>query len=92
MSLEPIEPQTALELYLDDKANELAAASLQAHEYRLRHFVRWCYEQHIENLHELTGRQLYEYRVWRRDEGELSKVSEKTRWIPFGCSSGGWNR
>jgi hypothetical protein len=42
MSLEPIDPETALELYLADKENDLADASLRAHKYRLQHFVRWC--------------------------------------------------
>ncbi|QSW98161.1 tyrosine-type recombinase/integrase [Haloterrigena alkaliphila] len=79
MSLEPIEPDTALELYLADKDNELAEASLEAHEYRLGHFVRWCDHQDIENLNNLSGRQLQRYRVWRRDEGDLSPVSEKTQ-------------
>jgi len=40
MSLEPIDPETALELYLADKENDLAEASLEAHEYRLNHLVR----------------------------------------------------
>lgn len=79
MSLEPIDPETALELYLADKENDLAEASLEAHEYRLNHLVRWCNQQDITNLNTLTGRQLHEYRLWRRDEGDLSKVAEKTQ-------------
>ena len=79
MSLEPIDPETALELYLADKENDLAEASLEAHEYRLNHFVRWCNQQDITNLNTLTGRQLHRYRLWRRDDGNLSKVAEKTQ-------------
>jgi len=79
MSLEPIEPDTALELYLADKDSELAEASLKAHKYRLDHFIRWCDQQDIENLNNLSGRQLQRYRIWRRDEGDLSPVSEKTQ-------------
>lgn len=44
MSLEPIEPEAALELFLKDKEAELADASIKGHDYRLRHFVRWCHE------------------------------------------------
>mgnify|MGYP002762626592 CR=1 FL=1 len=79
MSLEPIEPEAALELFLKDREAELADASIKGHDYRLRHFVRWCHEQGIENLNTLTGRQLHEYRLWRRDDGDLNKVSEKTQ-------------
>ena len=51
MDLEPIDPETALELYLADKQNELAEASLKGKNYRLQHFVRWCHEKGIENLY-----------------------------------------
>jgi len=79
MSLEPIEPEAALELFLKDKEAELAETTVKSHDYRLRHFVRWCHEQGIENLNTLTGRQLHEYRLWRREDGDLNKVSEKTQ-------------
>lgn len=77
MSLEPIEPQTAVEWYLEDRANELAASSLKSHEYQLNHFIQWCEEERIENLNTLTGRQLHRFRLWRRADGDLNKVSEK---------------
>ena len=79
MALEPIDPETALELYLADRENELTDATLYSHKSRLGHFVRWCDEQSIDNLNQLTGRQLHKYRLWRRDEGDLSIASEKTQ-------------
>jgi hypothetical protein len=33
----------------------------------------------IDNLRGLTSRRLHEYRLWRRNVGELSPASEKTR-------------
>lgn len=79
MSLEAIDSDTALELYPADRANELAAASMAAHEYRLGHFVRWCDQVNHENLNSLSGRKLHEYRLWRRDESDRNMVSEKTQ-------------
>lgn len=79
MTLEPIEPDTAVEMYLADKQNELAEASLKAHKYRIGHFVRWCDTKDITNLNNITGRKLHEYRLWRREEGDLNKVTEKTQ-------------
>lgn len=55
MQLEPIEPETAVELYLSDRNSELAEATLAAHRSRLGHFNRWCDERGIDNLNELTG-------------------------------------
>ncbi len=69
MSLEPIDPETALELYLAERENELTEATLYSHRSRIGHFVRWCNKQDIHNLNELIGRQLHRYRLWRRDEG-----------------------
>ncbi len=77
--MEPIEPKTAVEWYLEDRSNELAAASLKSHEYQLSHFIRWCEQEGIENLNTLTGRKLHEFRLWRREDGDLNKVSEKSQ-------------
>ena len=79
MDLEPIEPTEAVSLYLQERQGELAKASLQAHEYRLNHFIRWCGEQELTNLNGLTGRQLLAYKMWRRDEGDLTPTSLKTQ-------------
>lgn len=78
MELEPIDPQTALDLYLADREPEVAESTLYAHRSRLGHFVRWCDEQDIENLNELTGRRLHEYRIWRRNDGDLAPPTEKS--------------
>lgn len=79
MSLDPIDPETALELYLADRENEVTQATLYSHRSRLGYLVRWCEQEDIANLNELTGRQLQQYRLWRRSEGDLSPASEKTQ-------------
>jgi site-specific recombinase XerD len=79
MSLEPIDPETAYELYPADREHELSEASLKGHRYRLKHFVRWSREKGITNLNTLNGRLLHEYRLWRREDGDLNKVSEKSQ-------------
>ncbi len=79
MSLEPIEPETALELYLADRENNVTEATIRSHRSRLGHFIRWCDNEGITNLNDLTGRKLHRYRLWRRDEGNLSPATEKTQ-------------
>lgn len=79
MDLEPIDPETALELYIAEKETKSSAATIRSHRSRLGHFVRWCDERDIENLNELTGRKLQEFRLWRRNDGNLNKVSVKTQ-------------
>jgi site-specific recombinase XerD len=79
MSLEPIEPQTALDLYLADRENNVTEATIRSHRSRLSQFVRWCDNEGITNLNDLTGRKLHRYRLWRRDEGDLTPATEKTQ-------------
>jgi site-specific recombinase XerD len=76
MELEPIDPQTAVELYLADREPELAGVTLRSHRSRLGFFVDWCEERGIDDLNELTGRKLNEYRLWRRNVGDLAPASE----------------
>lgn len=77
--LEPLTPQEGLEMYLKQREDELAASSLRSHKYRIQMFIDWCGEEDIENLNELTGRALFRYRVWRKEDGDLNKTSLKTQ-------------
>lgn len=79
MSLEPIEPEHALKLYIADRENNVTQATIYSHRSRLGHFIRWCDDKEITNLNQLSGRQLHEYRIWRRMEGNLSPATEKTQ-------------
>ncbi|WP_159899206.1 tyrosine-type recombinase/integrase [Salinirussus salinus] len=74
-----IEPAEAKRMYLDQRSGEVSESTLQAHDYRLRHFVRWCGEEDIDNLNTLTGRDLHQYRTWRRDDGDLNNVTLVTQ-------------
>jgi len=40
--VEPIDPSKAVELHLAQKAEDASAIKAQAHDYHLRHFLRWC--------------------------------------------------
>lgn len=73
--LDPIDPETARELYLDHKETHVAEATLRNHRYRTSHFVRWCNEVGLDNLNDLSGRSLHEYRLWRKKDGELKATT-----------------
>ncbi|WP_121744795.1 site-specific integrase [Natronorubrum halophilum] len=79
MNLEPIDPKTAVELYLAEREAEAAESTIRSHGARLSHFVRWCGERDIDNLNDLTGRKLHEYRLCRRNDGDLKKTTLKTQ-------------
>lgn len=74
-TLDPIDPRTAQQLYLDHKATDCTESTVQGHKYRTNHFVRWCDENDIHNLNNLTGRDLQAFRLWRQEDGDLKTIS-----------------
>lgn len=76
--LEPITPTRAIELHLDAMQTDSAQWTKQTHRSELRAFREWCREEAgIDDMTELTGRNLYEFRVWRR-EGGYSEGQDET--------------
>ncbi len=51
MNLEPIDPETAVELYLMDRETELRQATIRSHRSSLNHFIRWCEQRGITDDH-----------------------------------------
>lgn len=66
-------------MYEQEREGEVSARTLQAHHYRLSPFLQWCEKKGIDNMNDLTGRKLHEYRLWRKEDGDLSAVSLKTQ-------------
>lgn len=77
--LQPMSPADAQELFLDHKATNCTEATVRNHRYRTNHFVRWCEIKGIENLNDLTGRHLQEYRLWRKEDGDLCPLTVKAQ-------------
>jgi len=76
--IEPIEPDVALQMYLQSNSSELADSTLAAHRRRLQLFVDWCDDQDIETLDELSGRNLHEFSVWRQQGIKTDSISPET--------------
>jgi len=67
--LEPLAPDRAVDLYLDARKDDATDQTIEGQKYRLAAFLGWCEEEGIKNMNGLTGRDMYAYRVWRRDGG-----------------------
>lgn len=74
-----IEPEQALRTYLQHRKNKVSKATNKAHRYRLQHFIRYCDLNDIEDLSELTGQTMQNFRFWRQQEGDLSIASVHTQ-------------
>lgn len=73
--LDPISPEAAVDLYLDQRQDEVSEQTRQSHEYRLQPFLQWCEENNYTNMNDLSGRDLHAYRVHRREEDDLKPVT-----------------
>jgi len=75
--LEPLPPSTAKQMYLDERRHELTDATIQSHGYRLKQFVLWCEDDGIDDLNDLSGRDIHRFRVKRREDDGLATASMK---------------
>ncbi|WP_420182087.1 tyrosine-type recombinase/integrase [Haloarcula sp. KBTZ06] len=78
-NLDPLDPPKAKEMYLDERRREVASATLQSHEYRLKQFVQWCNKDGIDNMNEISGRDIHRFRVKRRNEDDLATATMKSQ-------------
>jgi integrase len=65
--LEPISPTEAVTMFHDAMLDEHAESTRRSEKHRLRAFLQFCDEEGIEDLTELSGRDLFRYRTWRRE-------------------------
>jgi len=57
-----------VERYLSYREPSVRESTMANARTRLRHFLAWCREREIENLNELTGRDMADFVSWRRGE------------------------
>jgi len=81
--LEPIDPETAVALFLDDKAMSCTEATVRNHRYRLKHFLEWCEREQFEDLNELSGRDIQQYRLWLGEKDEIGALTLKNQLSGF---------
>jgi site-specific recombinase XerD len=75
--LEPIKPEKAKEMFVAQRDDEVSEKTLQAYHYRLKPFVEWCEQEKFTNLNDLSARSLHEYRLWRKEDGDLKTITLK---------------
>jgi len=76
--LDPIDPSTAVEMFVADRQSELAASTLDSYQRRLSLFIRWCDNEGIDSLSNLTPRHLHEFRVWRQQGVRADEIAPDT--------------
>ena len=67
--LEPLSPREGMEMWLDRQRSEKAEETVQSYFYRIRQFVEWCEARGIDNLNDLTTRDVYTFDSECRADG-----------------------
>jgi hypothetical protein len=62
-ALEPITAEDAIDWYLEHRHDELRTATRRAHRSALGIFCEWTDDADIENLNELSGRDLVAFKT-----------------------------
>ncbi|AFZ71438.1 tyrosine-type recombinase/integrase [Natronobacterium gregoryi] len=67
--LEPLAPDEALDMWIDRLEATRADATLESYRYRMESFVQWCEDEGIDNLNDLTSRDIFRFDSSRRSKG-----------------------
>lgn len=85
--LKPLSPEDGVERFLQHRNPSVRKSTLQNARTRLNYFLEWCNEREIENLNDLTGRDLADFVAWRREDlaaitlqKQLSTIRVALRW------------
>lgn len=69
--LDPISPEEAVYLYLNDRGDELADATIDSYRHKLICFVKWCQREKVDNLDTSSGRSLSKFKQHRAKDPDL---------------------
>ncbi|OIB56217.1 tyrosine-type recombinase/integrase [Natrialba sp. SSL1] len=85
--LEPLAPSEGVEMFLEHREPSIRESSMQNARHRLSVFLDWCEEKEIDNLNDLSGRDLSLFVSWRQGDvaaitlqKQLSSVRMALRW------------
>jgi len=73
--LEPMTPREAVNEYLAEIKNELAATTHANHRYRLDQFIQWADKEGLTNMNDITGSKLQDFKQWK--SSGVAKVTVK---------------
>lgn len=85
--LQPLTPSEGVDMFLEHRSPSIRESSMQNARHRLSVFLEWCEEEEIDNLNDLTGRDLSLFVSWRQGDvapitlqKQLSSVRMALRW------------
>jgi site-specific recombinase XerD len=66
--LRDLAPEEGVDRFIQHREPSVRKSTLQNARTRLRYFLEWCNEREIEDLNDLSGRDLADFVAWRRGD------------------------
>lgn len=87
--LVPLAPEQGQRLFLAHKATDCTESTVQNHKYRTNLFIEWCEEEEIKNINELSGRDIQQFRLWRKETADINNHTLRMNMSTLRGSSSG---
>lgn len=68
-------PKRAVERYLKERKPEVAESTYRNHKYVLKRFVEWTDKAGIEEISEIDGLHIHDFKIHRRENGGINEVT-----------------
>jgi len=66
-------PQTVIDQFQNERKHEVRESTLVNQKYHLRSFVEWTEEIELEDIGNLNGYVVNQYKTWRRENSEINE-------------------
>ncbi|MFC7229433.1 site-specific integrase [Salinirubellus salinus] len=67
--------ENAIQIYVEHRSSELSQQTIEAYEYRLRFFVEWCEENGLEEIENVSKKDVHDFLQHRKQD--LAKTTYK---------------
>ena len=68
-------PERAVERYLKERKPEVSESTYRNHKYALDRFIEWCEENGLEDISELDGFHIHDFKLYRRENGGINELT-----------------
>jgi site-specific recombinase XerD len=79
MTHKPLDPDEAVQLYLNERKTEVTQNTLYEHKCRLNRFLEWCEDEHVENMNSMIRRTAHSYKQYRVEQVAPITVEHEMR-------------
>jgi integrase len=73
--LKPLAPQEALDWYLEHRVDDLRTSTRRKHSSALGTFIDWTDDVDVDNMNDISGRALMQFKTWRKNNTEVNTLS-----------------